>query len=120
MIFKIENLKDAEDTIRSILIKSEIDAIFVVDELMAAKTIKIARQLNIEIPENLKVIGCGDGELSREFYPSISSVDFHAENIGKIAVTNLINRIKSKSQIDFKSTVVESSLIQRNSSFASD
>lgn len=109
LVFNIENLQD-EELIQGILESHDIDAVFSVDELLAIKIIKIAKKLNINIPENMKVIGFSDGELSREYSPSLTTVDLHPEKIGKLAITALIGQLKSdikkKNVQEVKSTLI--------------
>lgn len=115
LILNIESISGSEKPIKEFLSQNEVDGIFSVDELLTVKTIKAARQLDINIPDKLKIIGFGDGELSKEFHPSLSVVNLHAKDIGKTAVIDLIERIKSKNHNKFKSTIVKSSLIHRDS-----
>lgn len=116
LILNIEDISGSENSIKEFLIQHNVDGIFSVDELLAVKAIKAAKELDINIPDKLNIIGFGNGELSREYHPSLSVVDLHAKDIGKIAAIHLIERIKSKSHNKFKSTIVKSSLIHRNTS----
>ncbi len=88
----------------------DIDAVFSVDELLAIKVIKIAKNLNIKIPEKLKVIGFSDGELSKEYSPSLTTVDLHPEKIGELAIRTLIQQLKSNIKVntiqEVKSTLI--------------
>lgn len=94
LMFNIENLQD-EQGIKEILSKYDMDAVFAVDELLAIKIIKVAKKIQIKIPERLKVIGFSDGELSREYSPSLTTVDLHPEKIGELAITTLIAQLNS-------------------------
>ncbi len=62
-----------------LLMQNEIDAIFSVDELLALRSIKTGKRLDIDVPMKLKIIGFGNRELSKEYYSSLSIVDLHGK-----------------------------------------
>lgn len=113
LIFNIKNPEEQE-LIRDILYNNQIDAVFSVDELLAIKVIKEAKKMDIMIPETMKVIGFSDGDLSKEFTPSLTTVDLHPEKIGALAINSLIERLDSNIK-KHHSEEVQSTLIIRDS-----
>ncbi|AOW19748.1 LacI family DNA-binding transcriptional regulator [Urechidicola croceus] len=125
LVFNIDNLNRSEPIIQNFLASNNVDAVFTVDELLAIKVLKIANKLKYKVPNDLKVIGFADGELSKEYYPSLSTVDLHANEIGKIAAKTLLERLEQNKQnskkedknvqLVPKTIIVNSKLIHRNS-----
>ena len=117
-ILNIEDKGSSESLIRECIEEHELDAVFAVDELLAIKAIKVAKTLKMEIPKEFQVIGYADGELSKEYYPSLSSVKLHANEIGKIAAVKLIENLGQKDKVNNKkgeTTVIDSTFVQRQS-----
>jgi LacI family transcriptional regulator len=115
-IFSFDDVANAEERITKILTDNSLDAVLTIDELLSVKTIKIAHYLKVAIPKDLKVIGFSNGQISKEFYPSVSSVDQHAEEMGALAAALLLDSIRNPDHIKIESKVVKSSLIERDSS----
>jgi LacI family transcriptional regulator len=115
-IVNFDNVEQAEANITKILKERSLDAVLTIDELLSVKTIKMAQQLKIAIPKDLKVIGFSNGQISKEFYPSVSSVDQRAEEMGALAAALLLDSIRNPDDIKIESKVVKSSLVERESS----
>ena len=94
----------------------EIDGVFAVNELYAITTMKVARKLGKQIPEQLQVIGFTDGVLSRHAMPSLTTVSQHGKKIGTVAAELLIEKLENEVEDEQVSTVViETELIERES-----
>lgn len=93
----------------------KIDAVLASDELGAILVMKSALNAGIKIPEDLSVIGFTNGIMSEHFTPSLSTVDQHAEEQGKLALGILINRIEGRLLGQTKEYKIETSLIHRDS-----
>lgn len=117
-ILNVLDKGSSEPLIRECIEAHELDAVFAVDELLAIKAIKVAKTLKIEIPNEFQVIGYADGELSKEYHPSLSSVKLHANEIGKTAAVRLIENLENKERVTQKkgeTIVIDSTLVQRES-----
>ena len=115
-IFSFDDIENAEPFIREILTERELDAILTIDELLSVKAVKVAQQMGLAVPRDLKVIGFSNGQISKEFHPSISSVDQQAEAMGAMAAAMLIDSIVNQDKIKIETKIVKSSLVQRESS----
>mgnify|MGYP002639332641 CR=1 FL=1 len=93
------------------------DGIFAVNDLTALGVMKVAQKLGISVPEDLKVVGFENSKISTISDPELSSVDQFGYNLGKKAMTILLDRIKNNS-IDYKPVkhVIKTKLITRGSS----
>jgi len=118
LIANFQYKHSSEEAIKKFLELHKVDAVFVVDELLAIKTIKVAKELKLGIPNDIQVIGYADGELSKEYSPSVSVVNLHAKDIGRATAKKMIERLAKKDELRTKmgkTTVVHSTLIQRES-----
>lgn len=95
-----------------------IDGVFAVNELYAVTAMKVARKLNINIPEQLQVIGFTDGVLSKHAWPSLSTVSQHGEEMGQQSAELLIRRIEASNESEtdnYKTIIIPTKLIERKS-----
>jgi len=115
-----DHLENLETQIQKLLKKHpDIDGIFAVNELYAVVAMKVAKELDIEIPNKLQVIGFTDGMLSKHATPALSTVSQHGEAMGEKAAELLIRRIDERvdggSVQPMKTTIISTDLILRNS-----
>ena len=115
LIININNVEESEQLIEKFLLKNKVDAVLSTNELFAIKTIKVSNKLGFNVPTKMKIIGFSNGELSKEFYPSLSAVDLQPIRIGNEAVKALLNRINKEIPFDNFIKTVRSNLVQRNS-----
>jgi len=112
-------LEVLEDEITQLFkVNPTIDAVFAVNELYAVTAMKVARKLNINIPEQLQIIGFTDGVLSKHASPSLSTVSQHGEDMGQQSAELLIRRIEESSNsetIGYQTVVIPTKLIERKS-----
>lgn len=92
--------------------KKKPDAIFAAVEKLAINTYEVCRELNIEIPDKLKVIGFSNLPAASLFSPSLSTIIQPAREIGKEATAVLFKLIekkpllKSEKKQSFSSTII--------------
>ena len=115
LIVEIDEKKDIKEQIRKVF-EHDIDAVFAVNEIYAAKSMKIAKEKGLKVPEDLSVIGFTDGLISEYSSPSITTIAQHGFTMGKQAVDVLIERIEKESEVySPKKIVISSDLKQRES-----
>lgn len=124
LILKVDDKLVSEDYIEVLekeimnlfIENTEIDGVFAVNELYAITTMKVARKLGKNIPEDLQVIGFTDGVLSRHATPSLTTVSQHGKKIGVVSAELLIEKLENESEEEyFKTVVIETELIERES-----
>jgi LacI family transcriptional regulator len=117
LILKIEDIDSCENLIEELIKNNEIDAVFAVNELFAVTAIKAALKHNINVPEDLSVIGFTDGIISKYSSPSISTVSQNGIKMGEKAAKMLIDRLESDEwdEDQFKTEVIETHLVERES-----
>ncbi|SNR15830.1 LacI family DNA-binding transcriptional regulator [Tenacibaculum jejuense] len=116
LIVNVDEEQDIYEQIK-VLFNEDLDAVFAVNEIYAATAIKIAKEKNLDIPNDLSVIGFTDGLISKYSSPSITTVVQHGYTMGEQAAELLIDRIENKDNDRFPQTkVISSNLKLRESS----
>lgn len=122
-IIKISEKLDISEQIRGILSSSNErpDGIFAVNEIYAAIAMKVAKEKDLKIPEDIAVIGFTDGLISEFSTPSLSTVAQHGFTMGEQAAELLLKRINSKDDREnsFERKVISTNLKIRDSTHKS-
>jgi LacI family transcriptional regulator len=119
MIVECSNDNDANVDILTKLLKrkNRPDGIFASVEKLAIATYHACNEINLKIPEQLKVISFSNLLTASLLSPSLSTVTQPAFEIGKEAATLLIQLIEKKNTSNrIEQIVLKSTLIERNSS----
>ncbi|MGT2933828.1 LacI family DNA-binding transcriptional regulator [Streptococcus catagoni] len=91
-----------EMEIRSILSKQKPDGIFASDDLTAILIMKVADQLGLSIPQELKLIGYDGTHFIENYFPQLATIKQPIEEIAKLTVEVLIKKInKEKTSKDY-------------------
>ena len=85
-----------EMEIKQILTKSKPDAIFASDDLTAILVMKIAQELGIAIPQDLKIIGYDGTYFVENYYPQLATIKQPLEEIAKLSVDLLLRKISQE------------------------
>ncbi|MBY5033532.1 LacI family DNA-binding transcriptional regulator [Streptococcus gallolyticus] len=82
-----------EMEIKSVIASQKPDGIFVSDDLTAILTIKVAGQLGLHIPQDLKIIGYDGTDFVQNFYPQLTTIKQPLEEIANLTVEVLLKKI---------------------------
>ena len=117
LILKIEDIDNCTVQIEELVQNNKIDAIFAVNELFAVTAIKAAKKLNLNVPEDIAVIGFTDGIISKYSSPSITTVGQNGIEMGGKAAQMLIDRLETELEEEehYKTEVIETHLVIRES-----
>ena len=116
MILKIEDVDRSEEIISEFLKDRDIDGIFAVNEQFSTSAVKALIAQGRRVPEDVQVVSFSDGELSRRFIPGLTTVNQHGAEMGARAAELLIGRLENSGDDErFRTSVIETSLIQRES-----
>lgn len=80
--------------IREILVKGEIDSVFCTDDLTAMLIVSTARELGLDIPKQLKVIGYDGTEFVQNYFPHLSTVLQPIDQFVDLLIDLLMKRIE--------------------------
>ncbi|BAX80797.1 LacI family DNA-binding transcriptional regulator [Labilibaculum antarcticum] len=93
------------------------DAIFAINDDMAIGAIAAAKELGLNVPNDLAVVGFSNSRRSRYMEPSVSTMDQNPIAVGREAATLLFEQMeKTPEAKDIKEVVVHADLIVRTSS----
>ena len=97
LVIKVNELLDVNMQIEELLNKPEKlpDGILAVNEIYAARAMKLAKGKGLNIPNDVAIIGFTDGLISEFSSPSLSTVAQHGFTMGELAAELILNRIKS-------------------------
>ena len=117
LILKIEDMENSEARIKQFITINKIDALFAVNEHFAIHAIKAIQEEGLKVPDDVMVVGFTNGDLSKRFIPSLSTVSQHGARMGAEAARLLIEKLERKPEEEetYQTVIVETSLIERNS-----
>ncbi len=75
-----------------------LDSVFVANDQMALSVMREAHRQEIEIPEQLAVIGFDNIPESAHFYPSLTTISQDLQLIGEQAVQNIVEMIQARQE----------------------
>ncbi|OAQ41924.1 hypothetical protein A5893_02050 [Pedobacter psychrophilus] len=104
------------EVLKTFIISKKPDAIFCSVENLAIACYDICSELNLNIPNDIKIITFSNLKVARLLNPSLTTISQPAYEIGKTAATLLINEIEGKYEEDsFQNISLDSILIKRDS-----
>jgi len=118
LVYSCDTYQDSIKISRSVLKKKDRpDGIFTVNDMTALGAMKIALQLKIKIPEDLKVVGFENSLSSSICDPELTTVDQFGFEMGKTATKILLKRIEND-VFDYspEHVLIKTQLIQRGTS----
>lgn len=115
----VECINDDEkdrELIKEMFAREKPDGIFAAVERYAMASYDVCRQLNLNIPTDVKVISFSNLPIAAFLNPSLSTITQPAYDIGKEAATKLLTTLEKKNApLINESIIFRSSLIQRTS-----
>lgn len=116
LILKIEDIDQSQEQIDEFLKSRNVDGVFAVNEQFAASAVRALDSKGLTVPEDVLVISFSDGELSRRFMPSLSTVNQHGAEMGARAAELLIERLERVVDEErYQTAIINTSLIERES-----
>ena len=96
LILRISKNHDKHLEIEKFIKKNKPDALISADIICGVISINIARNLNIDVPKELSVVGFGDKTISEYSSPKLTTIYQHGTEIGNRSVELLVDRMNSK------------------------
>jgi LacI family transcriptional regulator len=91
------------------------DGIFTANDTSAVGCIRALKEAGIKIPEQIAVVGFNNDPISKVIEPNLTTVQYPGEQMGEVAATTLIAKIKTPSA-SVNTIVLRHELIIRQSS----
>ncbi|AWG23670.1 LacI family transcriptional regulator [Flavobacterium faecale] len=93
------------------------DAVYAAGDYAALGALQVLQENNIKIPEEIALIGFSDEPFTSLSSPSITTINQHSAQIGKLAAEAFLERINNPNEkIKLKKIILEPELIIRDSS----
>ncbi|WP_366183137.1 LacI family DNA-binding transcriptional regulator [Flavobacterium ovatum] len=93
------------------------DAVYAAGDYAALGALQVLKEENIKVPEEIALIGFSDEPFTSLSSPSITTINQHSAQIGKLAAESFLERIKNpNSNKNLKKIILEPELIIRDSS----
>ncbi len=109
------NLKEDIGLIKKLLKdKPNIDGIFAYGDEIGLHVLNLLKELNIQVPKQIKLIGFGNADFSNLTQPKISTIDQECSQMGEQAASILLKNLKDKST-SLKTKVLSPRLVVRDS-----
>lgn len=117
LMIKCDKFDEALEVVPQLMaLPNPPDAIFAVNDLTAAASIRALKKLGYRIPEDISVIGFTDGLVSTVTDPPLTTISQHGFHIGRRAAEILFQRIEGKT-MNFKpiEEIIPTELVIRES-----
>ena len=106
-----------KETAQKILkMKPRPDGLFSSNDTTAVAAIVELTKAGVKIPDDIAIAGFNNEPVSQVVQPNLTTVDYPAREIGELAATSLINKLKDSLKADLSSIVLKHNLIVRESS----
>ena len=112
---KLNNLAGTNVARTIMQMKPRPDGLFAANDTSAVAAICEFQKAGLKVPEDIAVAGFNNEPISHVIQPNLTTVDYPARNIGKIAATLLINQLKKTDDIIYDSIVLKHRLVKRPS-----
>lgn len=109
--------QEGKEAGRKILrMKPRPDGLFTSNDTTAVAAIMELEKAGIRIPADIAVAGFNNEPISNIIEPNLTTVDYPAGEIGEIAASSLINKLRNSSQAGLSTIILKHNLIIRESS----
>jgi LacI family transcriptional regulator len=96
--------------------KPRPDGIFTANDTTAVAIMVELEKAGIKIPEEIAIAGFNNEPVSQVVQPNLTTVDYPAREIGEMAASSLIGKIKNSQSANLSTIVLKYKLITRKSS----
>ncbi|WP_228530287.1 LacI family DNA-binding transcriptional regulator [Tamlana sp. I1] len=98
-------------------LKNRPDAVYVAGDYAALGALQVLKEQNIKIPNDIALVGFGNEPFTALVTPSITSINQHSEQIGKLAAKTFLEHAKTDTvKQTLNKKILDAELIIRDSS----
>jgi len=111
-------LEDGREQMKNLLkLKNIPDAVYIASDYAALGALQILSEHNIEVPNDIRLIGFGNEPFTALVSPTISSIDQHSKDIGRLAAETFLERVKHPEvKQSLNKVILDAALVARDSS----
>lgn len=103
-------------TQKIIAMKQLPDGIFTANDISAVSCIRELKRAGIRVPEDIAVVGFNNEPIATVIEPNLTTINYPGKEMGEIAATTLINKLKKQPSGNLNTIVLRHNLIVRDSS----
>jgi LacI family transcriptional regulator len=92
------------------------DGIFAANDVSAVSVMTELKRKGIRIPQDIAIVGFNNGHVSRIVEPGLTTVNYPAVEMGRIAATRLMSLLDQGKQVANQSVMLKHELVVRESS----
>ena len=102
---------------RLLKLKNRPDAVYVASDYAALGALQVLNENNINVPNDIRLVGFGNEPFTSLVSPSITSVDQHSKDIGRLAAETFLNHVAQEDvKQHLNKIILDAELIVRDSS----
>ncbi|GAA4818127.1 LacI family DNA-binding transcriptional regulator [Litoribaculum gwangyangense] len=111
-------LEDGRIQMQKLLnLNKQPDAVYVAGDYAALGALQILQENNIKVPDDMRLVGFGNEPFTSLVSPSITSINQHSADIGKLAAETFLSLVKSENlKQSLTKKILDAELIIRDSS----
>ena len=113
---KLTDLTSSEAAQFILNMKKLPDGIFTANDTSAVACIRELKLAGLKVPEDIAVVGFNNDPISKVIEPNLTTIDYPGQEMGEIAATTLINKLKKQPTGNLNQIVLRHKLIIRESS----
>lgn len=118
IIVRLSKNEDLETAMKIVLADKTIDGLLCLEESSAITSLDLIKAMKYKIPEEMAMICFTNGKLTQHVTPTITTISQHGKFIGETTTTMLVNRLENKSEAEFSTKIIKTSLIQRGTTLS--
>ncbi len=98
-IYKVPQSMDENEKqrcLKKIILEEKPEGLFVSDDVSALSVVRLCREMDIKVPEDIKIVGFDGSKFISTYYPELTTICQPIEDIAKLIVDILLKKIKNE------------------------
>jgi len=116
IINTLSDQEGAEAAMELLQLPNRPDGIFTANDAAGVAIIRELKHAGIDVPKDIAVVGFNDDPISRVIEPNLTTINYPGTEMGEVAATTLINKLKDVPPPNVNTVVLRHELIVRASS----
>ena len=89
------------------------DGFFAINDETASGILYSCKLVGLHVPNEVSICGFTDGAIAQSTDPKLTTVEQHGQEVGKSAITLLIDKIEGKNELKSQNKIVRTNLVVR-------
>ena len=117
LIIKITEEHNLEEQIEKIFEASNLsDGIFAVNEIYAATAVRIVKNIGLNVPNDIAIMGFSDGLISEFSSPQLTTIAQHGYTMGERSMEALLEELDYQgTDYQYKTNIINTDIVIRES-----